>query len=59
MKRKLLSHKSVSSLKSLHKNLLQQYDGKMKQIKKKEKELDKISDDMYKVEQLIVKKELQ
>lgn len=57
MKRKLLQLKSLKTLKSLHKNLSQKYDGAVKDIERREKRLSKISDDISKVEELIVEKE--
>jgi len=57
MKRKLLHLKSIKTLKSLQKNLQQKYDGIEKDIRKKEKELDKIWKDINKIEDLIIKKE--
>lgn len=57
MKRKLLKYKSVKTLKSLMKNLNQKADGKEKQILQKEKELEKILNDIVLVRDVILDKE--
>ena len=57
MKRKLLEQKSVKTLKSLHKNIIQKYNGVVKSIERKEKELHKIVEDTERIEDIIVEKE--
>lgn len=59
MKRKLLEKKSVKTLKSLHKNAVQRYDGIVKNIEKKEKTLQQVVEDIEKIEEIILDKEMQ
>ena len=58
MKRKLLHHKSIMSLKSLHKNVSQKRSGIVKSISKKQNELSRTVVDLDNIENIIVKKQI-
>ncbi|MCP6727393.1 MAG: hypothetical protein KJI69_05290 [Patescibacteria group bacterium] len=57
MKRKLIQLKSISTLKSLHKNLTQGRDGATKDIEKANRKRNRIDADIYLVEEIITQKQ--
>ena len=57
MKRKLLHHKSIATLKSLRINLKQSRDGATKDIEKANRKRNSIDSDIYLIEDIITQKQ--